>query len=49
MSRYIFTTQTRDLYPLSEPFDSGWLDVGDGHEIYYEQVSYICSKFNIND
>ena len=27
----------RDLYPSIEPFDSGMLDVGDGHVIYYEQ------------
>lgn len=27
----------RKLYPPCEPFDSGYLDVGDGHEIYYEQ------------
>lgn len=26
------------LYPASEPFDSGWLAVGSGHEIYYEQL-----------
>jgi len=25
------------LYPPLEPFASGWLDVGDGHRIYYEQ------------
>jgi proline iminopeptidase len=27
----------RELYPPIEPFDSGYLAVGDGHEIYYEQ------------
>jgi len=26
------------LYPASEPFDRGWLAVGSGHEIYYEQI-----------
>jgi proline iminopeptidase len=26
------------LYPQREPFDRGYLDVGSGHEIYYEQV-----------
>ena len=26
------------LYPPTEPFDSGYIDVGSGHEIYYEQV-----------
>lgn len=24
-------------FPPIEPFDAGWLDVGDGHRIYYEQ------------
>lgn len=27
----------RRLYPRLEPFDHGYLEVGDGHEIYYEQ------------
>jgi proline iminopeptidase len=27
----------RKLYPLIEPFDTGYLDVGDGHSLYYEQ------------
>lgn len=27
----------RKLYPTIEPFDSGFLDVGDGHSLYYEQ------------
>lgn len=26
-----------DLYPEVEPYDSGMLDVGDGHKLYYEQ------------
>jgi len=26
------------LYRASEPFDTGYLDVGSGHEMYYEQV-----------
>jgi proline iminopeptidase len=25
------------LYPVPQPFDSGHLDVGDGHQVYYEQ------------
>ena len=25
-------------YPVTEPFDSGLLDVGDGNQVYYEQV-----------
>ncbi|MEZ4255776.1 MAG: prolyl aminopeptidase [Polyangiales bacterium] len=28
---------TSALYPALDPFDSGTLDVGDGHSIYYEQ------------
>jgi proline iminopeptidase len=26
----------RDLYPPLEPYDHGWLDTGDGHEVYWE-------------
>ena len=26
----------RDLYPAIEPYDSGWLDVGDGQNVYWE-------------
>lgn len=26
-----------DLYPKIEPYDRGMLDVGDGHQLYYEQ------------
>ena len=25
------------LYPATEPYHHGWLDVGDGHEIYFEE------------
>lgn len=28
---------TQDLYPPIEPYDTGLLDVGDGHRLYYEQ------------
>jgi len=28
----------REQYPPIEPYDSGYLSVGDGHEIYYEQA-----------
>ena len=28
----------RKLYPISEPFDSGMLDVGEGHSLYWERV-----------
>ncbi|MDN8611646.1 prolyl aminopeptidase [Variovorax ginsengisoli] len=31
-------TDLRSLYPPIEPYDSGLLDVGDGHRIYYERV-----------
>lgn len=27
----------RTLYPPIEPYESGWLDVGDGHRIHYER------------
>lgn len=30
--------ELRGLYPEIEPFDSGMLDVGDGHQIYWERV-----------
>lgn len=28
----------RTLYPATEPYETGMLDVGDGHQIYYERV-----------
>jgi proline iminopeptidase len=31
------TGARRGLYPLVEPFNSGWLEVGSGHEIYFEE------------
>jgi proline iminopeptidase len=31
-------TELRTLYPEIEPFDSGMLDVGDGHQVYWERV-----------
>ncbi|MGF7006090.1 prolyl aminopeptidase [Aminobacter sp. BE322] len=31
------STELRGLYPEIEPFDSGMLDVGDGHSIYWER------------
>ncbi len=31
-------TALRSLYPEIEPFDSGHLDVGDGHSIYWERA-----------
>ena len=30
------TSQRRTLYPRIEPYRSGWLDVGDGHSLYWE-------------
>lgn len=30
-------SELRGLYPVIEPFDSGHLDVGDGHEVYWER------------
>lgn len=31
-------TELHQLYPPIEPYESGMLDVGDGHSIYYERV-----------
>ncbi|QIB34427.1 prolyl aminopeptidase [Ancylobacter pratisalsi] len=31
-------TALRSLYPAIEPFETGMLEVGDGHSIYYERV-----------
>lgn len=31
------TTEMRGFYPEIEPFDTGMLDVGDGHQIYWER------------
>ena len=30
-------TQLRTLYPSIEPYETGMLDVGDGHQVYYER------------
>ncbi len=30
-------SERRTLYDPVDPFDSGWLDVGNGHQIHYEQ------------
>ena len=37
-------TERRSLYPPIEPFDSGMLDVGDGHTIYWERCGTKGSK-----
>jgi proline iminopeptidase len=34
----IMTHEFRTLYPEIEPFETGMLDVGDGHQIYWERV-----------
>jgi len=26
----------REVYPATEPHETGWLDVGDGHSLYFE-------------
>lgn len=31
-------TELRTFYPEIEPYASGWLDVGDGHSIYWERI-----------
>ena len=30
--------QRRTLYPEIEPYETGMLDVGEGHSLYYERV-----------
>jgi proline iminopeptidase len=37
-------TARRSLYPPIEPYDTGWLDVGDGHTLYYEQSGNASGK-----
>lgn len=32
------TQERRTLYPAIEPYDSGMLDVGEGHQLYWERV-----------
>jgi proline iminopeptidase len=34
----------RTLYPEIEPFETGFLDVGDGHMVYWERVGTRCAK-----
>ena len=34
----------RKLYPLIEPFDTGYLDVGNGHSLYFEQCGQPAGK-----
>ncbi len=31
-------TGYRSLYPEIEPYETGWLDVGEGHSLYFERV-----------
>ncbi|WP_292893530.1 prolyl aminopeptidase [Nitratireductor sp.] len=37
-------TELRTLYPEIEPFESGMLDVGDGHTVYWERVGTRSAK-----
>ena len=32
------------IYPASEPYDHGWLDVGDGHRVYWETCGQPAGK-----
>ena len=32
------TDTRRKLYPEIEPYETGMLDVGEGHSLYYERV-----------
>ncbi len=31
------TIELRSVYPEIEPFETGMLDVGDGHQVYWER------------
>ena len=31
-------SELRSFYPEIEPFDTGFLDTGDGHQVYWERV-----------
>src|SRR5690606_12637888 len=34
----IMTSDLRGFYPQIEPYETGFLDVGDGHTIYWERI-----------
>lgn len=34
----VSAASAREVYPAIEPYDSGFLDVGEGHSLFYEQV-----------
>jgi proline iminopeptidase len=34
----------RGLYPEQDPFESGWMEVGGGHEVYYEVCGSLKGK-----
>ena len=38
MSNSNMLDYTRTLYPEIEPYETGMLDVGEGHQLYYERV-----------
>ncbi|MGE4327297.1 MAG: prolyl aminopeptidase, partial [Pseudodonghicola sp.] len=31
-------THLREFYPEIEPYETGFMEVGDGHSVYYERV-----------
>jgi proline iminopeptidase len=35
-SKVVGAARMRSLYPPIEPYEHGWLDVGDGHRVYWE-------------
>lgn len=37
-------SELRSLYPPIEPYETGMLDVGDGHRVYFERVGKPCNK-----
>ena len=38
MTSPLSLTDRRSLYPEIEPYETGMLDVGEGHSLYYERV-----------
>ena len=39
-------SELRSWYPEIEPFDSGMLDVGDGHRVYWERIGTKGAKLS---
>lgn len=37
-------TSLRTLYPATKPYESGMLEVGDGHRVYFERCGTLSAK-----